>query len=161
MFAAWQRWSLRIIIACGLVAMLGIAPYLGWHAWKESSWPAVSGRMKSVSIEKRLMPRSWNPIRFDVRVDYEYEVAGQKWSSQRWSWTDERTFTDLEEAEREALLLAPGTTVTAHYDPESPADAVLARESIQSAWLALAAGAWFVIWGTVLSRARAAARSPS
>lgn len=149
-----RAWRYRLIAVIGIVALLGIAPWLGWHAWKESSWHQVEGRVRSASIVERRVRRSWNPTRYELEVEYDFTVDGRRFISRRWAWADEPSHTSKPAAEAQVQALAPGTSVIVYYDPDSPGDAVLARESDRGAWIALAGGAYLLLMGVVLERRR-------
>ncbi|MGH7470518.1 MAG: DUF3592 domain-containing protein [Longimicrobiales bacterium] len=83
-----------------------------------------------------------------VRVSYSYQVAGQRFESNRFRFVDVYT-NDLTAMQRTVARLQPGAVVSCYFDPERPANAVLdARVSpFMLAALLPLTFVFFGIWG--------------
>ncbi len=82
---------------------------------------------------------------------YSYEVAGQKYESERVSLASSKS--KQSRAEKTVSEYPTGMAVTVHYDPEKPGDALLAiGPSHETAPLAAVGGVLLVLSGFLFTR---------
>lgn len=106
-------------------------PVAGWFfasvkrdealAQMSAHWPTTPGVLTDRTFDKRL---TMYGITYKVSVNYSYDVAGRKYWGERLAFAAERLDSG---ALLDALLTKyqPNTSVTVHYDPVQPEEAVL------------------------------------
>ncbi|MFH7242679.1 MAG: DUF3592 domain-containing protein [Spirulina sp.] len=120
----------------GLFSVFGI--YFLFTANESWSWPSVEGSVVNSEVRRDISLRHSTAgttrkthTKYYVSVNYTYDVEGTSYLSSRYSLGQgdrvSRTYKDRSDAEAEAESRFPeGTTVTVHYDPKQPTEAVLA-----------------------------------
>ena len=111
-----------------LEAMLmlgGAAMFAGWLFWRKKAqatlqWPSSRGRVVAFEVYWVDAERTQN----DVRVAYDYVVAGATLSGNRISLGG----TGSGSIKAKTARYQPGTEVDVFYDPHKPASAVLERK---------------------------------
>ena len=111
-----------ILIILAMISLLGVSMAVGdvirWV--RVDGWEPVSATVTRASIKEDTSTRDafrWRPI-----VDFEYEVAGQRYEESNRKRIDEMART---EAESYIDARKPGTTIEAWYDPNDHDDATL------------------------------------
>jgi len=110
----------------------------GWYVWHsaawltQSSWQEVTASVTNAAVEPvsvQVVKRCNNQDQpHQAVVTYEYEVAGQRYTSKRFDYEHEGDFScSRASAEASAREYERAGTVTAFYDPARPSEAVLQR----------------------------------
>ena len=128
-------------------AALLIALALGVLVWRvrrlkravevAKRWPTASGRVVGTQIEVRSFSRG---ISYGAIIAYEYDIAGVRYRSHRYSLSGPHYFSFAGRAKRLLARFPAGTPVTVHYDPAKPGEGVIAL--IAPAVFTM----WFVFW---------------
>ena len=137
---AWVARALLSLVVATLVGALGSAGYRAFRdrqlrnrvesAYVEASCTIVSADVSASSHSGRAhgrdRHRDAHPV-YGPEVRYSYRVNGQAFESSRYSLTPS---VEHDRAVTEQLLerYRPGTNQPCWYDPEAPAESVLARE---------------------------------
>ncbi len=125
------------------------------------AWPTVSGTVieaAAVPVDGARTGPGWR-----IRVDYEYEVGGQRFGNDRVRLS--RRLGDKTEikAREELVLYKPGEPVPVYYDPARPARSVLVPGPDNRVWFGLSVGLVLVviavIFWTVPTRSHPRSRS--
>ena len=92
------------------------------------AWPSVTGAMSSSGFKTTL--RGFGRYNFEtaykVYVEYDYEVNGVRYTSERYyPDSDPVTFAELIDARSHVEELKPGAQVDVFYKPQSPGESVL------------------------------------
>jgi hypothetical protein len=126
-------------------------------------WPTATGRVTSSSVieewieEKRSDNDSDNSNvkrkkipRYQIDLRYAYRVGKRDFVgvNPNWGWTG--VYGRRDTAEQEAGRYQPGETVTVHYDPQHPANAVLEPSSQGGTFAPLVFAAIAAVVGSVL-----------
>ena len=156
---AGQRW----LIAMGLALALAGTVFTGvlWVAWQRAaetrSWAAVPCTVLSSQVVPLRKSISSNVV-FDPQVRYTYEVAGQRYESQRIKRVDGPS-SDPDKAQSVRQRYYPGQRTQCYMRPGSPDFAILehgSRAALYTLWFPLL----FVVGGAVMAwRAWASAAS--
>jgi hypothetical protein len=107
--------------AVGL-AFIGMVLFLRWKAQQVKLWRETSGRILEVTVKEILVKRR---KRYQAIVRYEYRVNDQLYISNRLFLGNAWRISSRSFAEQRLLRYQPGTTVTVHYNPRQPKEAVL------------------------------------
>ncbi len=117
------------------VATFGLVSFLQTRqkASASSRWPTIPGTiLQSSLIEERIeergnddksLPRLMSRYQHDLRYRYRIGTRDYVGVNTNWGWT--AVYGSREPAEAAAGRYRPGQTVTVHYDPAQPANAVL------------------------------------
>jgi hypothetical protein len=100
-------------------------------AWASRDWPTATGTVEAVNVVRDRSANS-NTSRpyYYYAVTYEYEVAGQSYTGDRYSLGGGSTASQNYESRREARnageeAYPEGSEVAVYYDPENPGSTVL------------------------------------
>jgi hypothetical protein len=130
-----SRFGLGLGALGGLLSVFGI--YFLFTANESFSWPSVEGSIVQTEVRKDVRSKG-SPgatlntyVEYYVSIHYTYDVKGNSYVASRYSLGQGdrvgRTYKERSDAEAEAASRFPeGTTVTVHYDPKQPTEAVLA-----------------------------------
>jgi hypothetical protein len=123
--------GLLIGLLCLSIAVYrGYMTLVGVHSWRPVEAVILSKELQQVSSGSEFDA-------YKVAIEYRYEVDGQTYTSKRYDIMDAASSA---RADKERILerYEVGETVTAYYDPDDPAEAVLTREvSLEFAMLAM------------------------
>ena len=100
-------------------------------------WPTASGRVVGTQIDVRSFSRG---ISYGAIIAYEYDIAGVRYRSNRYSLSGPHYFSFEGRTKRLLARFPAGTPVTVHYDPAKPGEGVIAL--IAPAVFTM----WFVFW---------------
>lgn len=142
-----------------LIAGIGMSLYgitLVKDARESSSWPTVQGTvMSSKVVSERHTTGTGSKRRTSTvhgaDVRYKYIVGSHQYSSNRISFGDYKSGSK-KRAQKIADRYSRGTTVTVHYDPNSPGDAVIETGTSWSSFILLGSGFIFFIVGIIFVR---------
>ena len=133
--------SIALLVLAGCALLIALA--LGALVWRirrlkraveiANAWPRTAGRVVGTEMQIRSFSRG---ISYGAIIAYEYEVAGKRYRSARYSLSGPHYFSFERRAKRLLQRFAIGTPVTVHYDPAKPGEGVIA----------LSAPAVFVMW---------------
>lgn len=153
---------LLVLGGCALVA----AGALGLIQWRigrlkravaaARAWPTVPGRVVAGRIDQRSisMPRGGRAVSYGAVIEYEYEAAGRRHRSARYSLSGPAYYSFERRAKRLLARFPAGTAVTVSYDPMAPQAGVIALEAPAIVtfrivfWFCLALFAW--LFGGIL-----------
>ena len=150
--------SVRGICALLLLAGIGLVCWaIGLLIWQfveqypSYSWPTVEGKVQSQDLRVAFKPHGRHHISKETQLalSYEYAVAGQTYSGDQYSLWSQK-YDDEEESVRSfAKEHQQGMPITVHYNPQNPAQAVLAPGADWSgsvAWLIFGGFLVFIGW---------------
>ncbi len=127
-------------------AMFAIWLFLRKKAKATGQWPSTRGRVVASDVYRH--PDTENgPGSEDVRVAYDYEVAGATLRGNRVSLSGSGSGTTKAKLAR----YQPGTEVDVFYDPQKPASAVLERKLPGNLVLFPIVGTVFFIVGAAIT----------
>jgi len=89
---------------------------------RSQSFPATQGTIRKSRVDVEYDEGT----SYTVEVEYDYQVAGQKFVSSRFRWTQSSGSAEWTQAQVAAR--PPGAVVPVFYDPDNPAQAVLDRD---------------------------------
>jgi hypothetical protein len=117
-----------ILLVAGVIVGSGIFLLLVLRKFRESKhWPSTTGTIIHSSVESGFTNvGGGGALVVRPNVTYEYEVAGQKFTSSRLAIIEINTANE-ESAREKADKYAPGQRVQVYYDPHKPSFAVLER----------------------------------
>lgn len=96
------------------------------------NWPAVMGTVLSANLsqQSRRNSQGYHDVTYAPVVEYTYEVNGNSYRSDKINsgWT---VSYDLSTAQNKINQYQPGASVTVHYNPANPADAVLETHPVR------------------------------
>lgn len=131
-----SRFGIGLGALGGLLSVFGV--YFLLTANESLSWPSVEGTIVQTEVRRDTRSRKGSAeptlntdVEYYVSVNYTYDVEGNSYVASRYSLGQgdqvSRRYKERSDAEAEAASRFPeGTTVTVHYDPEQPTEAVLA-----------------------------------
>ncbi|MDP2654630.1 MAG: DUF3592 domain-containing protein [Candidatus Omnitrophota bacterium] len=122
----------------------GFCLWMGWSGIRESrssaSWSPAEGRVVSSKVSAQTIHRRGaDGIEFKAEVIYEYVADGVRHTSSRVRWGGEN-FLSREDAEAFLQGYPMGKTVTVHYNPRKPDQAILENGSEDTGVLYLVTG---------------------
>lgn len=153
---------LLVLAGCALLA----AAALGLIQWRIArlkravaaarAWPTVPGRIVAGRIDQRSisLPRGGRAVSYGAIVEYEYEAAGRRHRSARYSLSGPAYYSFERRAKRLLARYPAGTAVAVSYDPAAPQAGVIALEAPAITtfrivfWFCLALFAW--LFGGIL-----------
>ena len=153
---------LLVLGGCGLLAG-GALGLIRWRIGRlkravtaARAWPTVPGRVIAGRIDQRSisLPRGGRGVSYGVVIEYEYEAAGRRHRSARYSLSGPAYYSFEGRAKRQLARFPAGTAVTVSYDPAEPQAGViaLAAPAITTFrivfWFFLALSAW--LFGGIL-----------
>jgi hypothetical protein len=112
-------------------------------AQRALSWPTVSGRIVSSAVVPSRLGTEDETYRPAIR--YEYQVNDKPYVADVWRIGFEAHFTARKKSEGAVALYPAGRTVTVHFNPKDPADAVL--EPGETSWASAVVGMFFLAIG--------------
>ena len=154
-----------LLIVLGGCALLA-AGALGLIQWRigrlkravaaARAWPTVPGRVIAGRIDARSisLPRGGRAVSYGAVIEYEYEAAGRRHRSARYSLSGPAYYSFERRAKRLLARFPTGTAVTVSYDPTSPQAGVIALDAPAIVtfrivfWFCLALFAW--LFGGIL-----------
>ena len=85
-------------------------------------WPSVPGRVTGTTINSRNLytPQGHRARNYGAIIAYEYEVAGRRYRSDRYSLSGPHQFSFEARAKRLLAKYPVGTPVKVHYEPANP-----------------------------------------
>lgn len=101
-------------------------------------WPTVPGSVIEAAAEPVYGSRTGPGWR--IRVQYEYVVGGQRFSSNRVRLTRRLGEQTEVKAREELVLYRPGEPIPVHYKPDRPSKSVLVPGPDSRAWFGLTVG---------------------
>ncbi len=112
----------------------GYMTVVGVHSWRPVEAVILS---KELQVNRHGESDTYKPL-----IEYRYEVDGQTYTSKRYDIIDAASSA---RAGKERILerYEVGETVTAYYDPDNPAEAVLTREVSLEFVVFIILGLWF------------------
>lgn len=147
--------SITLLVLAGCALLIALA--LGVLVWRvrrlkraieiAKGWPQVAGRIVETHIEMRSYSQG---ISYGAIIAYEYEVAGRRYRSARYSLSGPHHFSFERRAKRLLERFAVGTPVTVHYDPAKPGEGLIALSAPAVFvmwlvfWLVLALASWLI-----------------
>jgi hypothetical protein len=152
--------SIPLLVLAGCALLIALA--LGVLVWRirrlkraveiAKGWPKAAGRVVGTDIEIRSFSKG---ISYGAIIAYEYEVAGKRYRSERYSLSGPHYFSFVGRAMRLHERFAVGTPVKVHYDPAKPVEGLIALSAPAVFvmwfvfWLVLALASW-IIGGVLL-----------
>lgn len=147
--------SIALLVLAGCALLIALA--LGVLVWRvrrlkraveiAKGWPTAAGRVVRTDIEIRSYSKG---ISYGAIIAYEYEVAGTRHCSVRYSLSGPHYFSFERRAKRLLDRFAIGTPVTVHYDPAKPGEGLIALSAPAVFvmwfvfWLVLALASWLI-----------------
>ena len=113
-----------------VVLMTGLAWVGARHA---QTWPAVEGRVirSEIDVSKKIVPldriRRTHVEFYALRIKYEYEVDGQRFTGDRVTLAANPCGYDRAEVERWTRKYPLGAKIPVHYSPTHPEHSVVER----------------------------------
>lgn len=156
--------TVMLLVLAGLALLAAGA--LGLIQWRiarlkravaaAGAWPTVPGRVVAGRIDERSisLPRGGRGVSYAAVIEYEYEAAGRRHRSARYSLSGPAYYSFARRAKRLLARFPAGTAVTVSYDPAEPHAGViaLAAPAITTFrivfWFCLALFAW--LFGGIL-----------
>jgi len=115
------------------------------------SWPTVPGRVVGGRIDIRIIPTPrGSSVTYGVIVEYEYDLAGWRYRSTRFSLSGPEYVSFEGRAKRRLARYPVGAPVTVSYDPAKPAERVISLNApfifvLRNAfWFFLVSCAWAI-----------------
>lgn len=147
--------SIAVLVLAGCALLIALA--LGVLVWRvrrlkraveiAKGWPKAAGRVVGTDIEIRSFSKG---VSYGAIIAYEYEVAGKRYRSERYSLSGPHYFSFERRAKRLLERFAIGTPVTVHYDPAKPGEGLIALSAPAVFvmwfvfWLVLALASWLI-----------------
>jgi hypothetical protein len=147
--------SIVLLALAGCALLIALA--LGVLVWRirrvkraveiAKGWPKAAGRVVGTDIQIRSFSRG---ISYGAIIAYEYDAAGKRYRSERYSLSGPHYFSFERRAKRLLDRFAVGTPVTVHYDPAKPGEGVIALRAPAVFvmwfvfWLVLALATWLI-----------------
>ena len=135
-----------------VVLMMGLA----WVCARDArTWPAVDGRVirSEIDVSKKIVPlgrfRRTHVEFYALRIEYEYEVDGQRFTGDRVTLAANPCGYDRAEVERWTRKYPLGGTISVHYSPTHPEHSVVERTGGPAPW-GFALGILAVVGGLVM-----------
>jgi hypothetical protein len=92
-------------------------------------WPQVTGKITKSAVGIEISTSDTGPSRsYVAEVEYEYPAKGAAFTGKRIGFT-RHSYVRQRKAQEEAARYPVNSPVTVHFNPDSPADAVLVREA--------------------------------
>ncbi len=126
-----------------LLFLMGLALVAwGWWAQRQAqvsrSWPTVLGQVETTWVTEDADPDDGTAYQAHVR--YRYAVAEQGYRSTRIQFMGPPSFSSRHKAEAFLARYPEGASVTVHYNPEDPSEAVLETTASKSLWVFVVGG---------------------
>jgi Protein of unknown function (DUF3592) len=118
---SFESWAAAVASAISGVALFAYGLYLRNKLRSCRRWPQSTGTIIQSGLE------NYDGIR--ISVTYQYAVNGVDYSSSRIQFGTPTTYIRTSSAEAAISRYPANSQVTAYYDPENPAEAVLDRTS--------------------------------
>lgn len=95
------------------------------------AWPTVPGRVVDGRVDMRSIsvPRGGRAFSYGAIIEYEYEAAGRRHRSARYSLSGPAYYSFERRAKRLLARFPAGTAVTVSFDPAAPQSGVIALEA--------------------------------
>lgn len=142
---------LLVLGGCALLAA-GALALIRWRIGRlkaavaaARAWPTTPGRVVGGRIERRsiALPRGGRAVSYGAIIEYEYEAAGRRHRSARYSVSGPHYFSFERRAKRLMARFPAGAAVTVAYDPAAPQAGVIALDA--PAVMGLRIVFWFCI----------------
>jgi hypothetical protein len=151
--------TIMILVLGG--AALAVALCLGLIQWRigrlkravavAKGWPTVPGRVVGGSIDTRVisLPRG-RGVTYGVMIEYEYDLAGRRYRSTRFSLSGPERVSFEGRAKRRLARYPVGTPVTVSCDPAKPGEGVISLSAPAIFvfrfvfWFVLILAAWLI-----------------
>ena len=134
------------------VVLVAVAAAFGLILWRigrlkravaaARAWPTVPGRVVGGRIEVRSMSRG---VSYGAIIEYEYQVAGGRHRSNRYSLSGPHYVSFKRRAQRLLSRFPAGTAVTVSYDPAEPHNGVIALQAPQIVMLRVIFWVFFLL----------------
>lgn len=111
------------------------------------SWPTVPGRVTGGWIVERRFSRG---VSYSAVIAYDYEVAGHRYRSHRYSLSGPHNFSFHSRALRLLNRLPVGAAVTVSYDPAAPGEGVISVSAPQVTTLSIIFWVCLLVFGWLL-----------
>lgn len=142
---------------CGLGVLVlfgGFGAYFLYEAYRgrqqasaSQGWPTAAGQVTAAQVRQLTnYSEHGSSVAYAPAVEYAYSVLGQPFTGDRITFGLDETHAKRAKAEEVLARYPVGGTVTVHYDPNNPSDAVLEQRAGASAagWIF---GALFLLVG--------------
>jgi len=120
-------------IALILLLLGALFTWIGWRTRKKvqasMAWPTAPGKVVTATVRQDFQrgdDDSPDTTNYTPVIQYEYQVNGQLFKSNRLAF-QERSYGTHKKAAEVAAGFPPGAALNVFYDPAKPADAVLER----------------------------------
>ena len=139
------------LIFTGAGLFMLIRGLIEFRAGKASrDWPSVEGQVVTAMVEKKVdHDEDGTTTSYSPRVTYTYSVSGQQYASDQVVVGARRHYPSRARAEAK-LAYRSGQQVTAFYNPDNPAQAVLEAGATRGVWGTLLIGIVFTVLGGVV-----------
>jgi hypothetical protein len=125
-----------------------------WFGDGSLTWPRVDAVVQRTRIEHRIPMRGSVGVvgvvgqqgGYEVVIDFAYEVNGQTYTADRWSYDEKLIFATEGEAERKALQYREATKIVVRYDPADPERAVIKPGGGGAGMVKALGGVVLVLW---------------
>ncbi len=114
-----------LISALVLLVGLALLAFAGWQyqrAQQSRTWPTVPGTVEATWIREDTTEEE---IHYFPGLRYTYQVAGERYQGTRIRFGSDISFDTRTEAKAFLARYPEGGSVTVHYNPADPSDAVL------------------------------------
>ena len=118
--------SVLLIVVCS--AWFSFIAYRAFRQWTSSKWPTAKGRIAEVSYQEYATRRSGERGAAVLTVQYEYEVRGQTYQSDKIAVGVNRYKREAEHVSGLTNEYRTGAEVNVFYNPIDPEQAVLRSE---------------------------------
>lgn len=115
------------------------------QAYRSSHWPKAIGTIVSSTVEE--YRDSKGTMMYRPAITYRYSVSGREYVSSRRIFGGEMGLNWPGPAGKTIAIYPAGATVSVHYDPGKPGEAVLQPGQYKIPLFAIAFGALFLIAG--------------
>lgn len=121
-----------------LIGFFALFAYLfgvhGRDGRRSPSWPATEGTVVTSTVERETGYSESGLAGYRVYVKYAYVVDGAEYTSSQVQFTTPRSYTEQQDAQRDAARYPVGGTVRVYYRPGNPSVACL-EPGGESVWV--------------------------
>lgn len=138
-----------VIITVVGAATLGFFSWRIWLARQASHWPHAMGTVTASEVTyQSVSTGDKSETNYTVSVNYEYSVAGTKYSSKRVTYFGvDMKHRTRDTADKQRAKYAEGSMIKVLYNPGNPADAIVEIDIPRTFYFAAAIGAIFFAGG--------------
>jgi hypothetical protein len=156
-----QESSTRTILLITLAMFAAAIFFILWGGYEimagyaSKNWPLAEGKVTSSYVQKqvRSIKDSSKKPTYYPKVRYQYLVGGNRYTSDRISFSGGEGGEKKSEAEAVVDRYPSGQKVIVYYDPNDPQRAVLERGLIWKTFMPFVAGLGFLVVGIVCLKA--------